>query len=397
MKTRLLTLFDIFKAPKSIRPGVYLYQSAPDAPVPQKMFLRVEPNGSSSLVVNASLILHLNPVATEFAYAFINQVDEDTMIRNVMKKYRIDEETLRHDFASFLDKLEAVTKTEDLDPFEFFGIERATEQDLENLSAPFRLDCALTYRLPEDTSIVYAPVERVKKELSTDEWKSILDKSWRAGIPHIIFTGGEPTLRSDLLDLILHAEQNGQVCGLITDGHVFRNPNTVNDFLNAGLDHLMILLDAQSEESWQLIEKITPMDIFTTVHLTIYGENASYLTQSIARLASIGVNALSLSASSPDFVSHINQASELAAYHGIKLVWDLPVPYSKFNPVRLEVIDEELWEGSGKTWLYVEPDGDVLPGQGIPFLLGNLVSLEWEEIWTNCQDYGKNKAHLGVA
>jgi len=397
MKNRLLSLFDILKDPKPIPPGVYSYQSPPDAPTPQKFFLRVEPDGSSTLLVNASLILHLNPVATEFAYAFIKQIDEDQMIRNVLKKYRIDEQTLRRDYASFLERLNSVMQIEDLDPIEFFGFERATERDLENLSAPFRLDCALTYRLPEETSILYTPVERVKQELSTDEWKSILDKAWEAGIPHIIFTGGEPTLRSDILDLISHAEQNGQVCGLITDGLVFEKTSTLDNFLNVGLDHLTLLLDPQNRQSWQLIEKITPLDIFTTVHLTITVENVLHIDESIARLASIGINALSLSAISNEFVPQLNQASELAAYHGIKLVWDLPVPYSKFNPVRLEVIDEDRWEGSGKTWLYVEPDGDVLPSQGIPFVLGNLITQEWEEIWKNCQNYVENKAHLGVA
>jgi MoaA/NifB/PqqE/SkfB family radical SAM enzyme len=288
-------------------------------------------------------------------------------------------------------------QTEDLDPIEFFGFERATERDLKNLSAPFRLDCALTYRLPEDTSLIYTPVERVKQELSTEAWISILDKAWEAGILHIIFTGGEPTLRSDLLDLIHHAQQNGQVCGLITDGHIFDDIRTLDNFLNVGLDHLMLLLEPQNRESWQLIEKITPLDIFTTVHLTIHAENVPYIANNIARLASIGINALSLSAISTEFIPQLNQAAELAAYHGIKLVWDLPVPYSKFNPVRLEVIDEDRWEGSGRTWLYVEPDGDVLPSQGIPFALGNLITQEWEEIWKNCQNYVENKAHLGVA
>lgn len=397
MKTRLLSLFDFFKAPRPVLPGVYSYQSPPDSPVPQKLFLRVEPNGSSTLVVNASLILHLNPIATEFAHAFLNQIDEAQMIRNVLKKYRIDQETLRHDYASFLEKLNSVMQTEDLDPIEFFGFERATEQDVENLTAPFRLDCALTYHLPKDTSIIYTPVERVKQELSTEEWKTILDKAWEAGIPHILFTGGEPTLRPDLLNLISYAEQKGQVCGLITDGHVFHNISALDGYLNAGLDHLMLLFDPQNRESWQLIEEITPLDIFTTVHITLNAENFQYVAENIARLASTGVNALSLSAESTEFVPQLNQASELAAYHGIKLVWDLPVPYSKFNPVRLEGINQDYWEGSGNTWLYVEPDGDVLPSQGIPFMLGNLITQEWEEIWKNCQNYVKNKAHLGVA
>ena len=88
----------------------------------------------------------------------------------------------------------------------------------DELSAPYRLDCALTYRLPSEVDPQFAPQERASRELSTAEWTSILDKAWANGIPHIIFTGGEPTLREDLIELILHAENLGQVTGLLTDG-----------------------------------------------------------------------------------------------------------------------------------------------------------------------------------
>ena len=42
-------------------------------------------------------------------------------------------------------------------------------------------------------------------ELSTDEWKQIIDRCRDACIPQLTFTGGEPTLRSDLPELIEHA------------------------------------------------------------------------------------------------------------------------------------------------------------------------------------------------
>ena len=42
-------------------------------------------------------------------------------------------------------------------------------------------------------------------ELSTDEWKTILDTCRKAGIPQVTFTGGEPTLREDLFELISYA------------------------------------------------------------------------------------------------------------------------------------------------------------------------------------------------
>ena len=45
------------------------------------------------------------------------------------------------------------------------------------------------------------------------------------------------------------------------------------------------------------------------------------------------------------------------------------------------MVEEQLTEGAGKGWLYVEPDGDVLPAQGINQVLGNIIRDPWELIW----------------
>ena len=42
-------------------------------------------------------------------------------------------------------------------------------------------------------------------ELSTQEWKKILDRCRSAGIPQVTFTGGEPTMREDLFELVRYA------------------------------------------------------------------------------------------------------------------------------------------------------------------------------------------------
>ena len=44
-----------------------------------------------------------------------------------------------------------------------------------------------------------------EEELTTDQWKEILDKCRAVGIPQVTFTGGEPTMRDDLFELIRHA------------------------------------------------------------------------------------------------------------------------------------------------------------------------------------------------
>lgn len=45
-----------------------------------------------------------------------------------------------------------------------------------------------------------------EQELSTEKWKKIIDKCRDACIPQVTFTGGEPTMREDLLELIDHAK-----------------------------------------------------------------------------------------------------------------------------------------------------------------------------------------------
>jgi MoaA/NifB/PqqE/SkfB family radical SAM enzyme len=73
-----------------------------------------------------------------------------------------------------------------------------------------------------------------------------------------------------------------------------------------------------------------------------------------------------------------------AIHLGFQMVWDLPVPYSAINPASVEIENvENQAKGAGRAWLYVEPDGDVLPGQGINKVLGNLFSDTWESVWKN--------------
>jgi len=72
-----------------------------------------------------------------------------------------------------------------------------------------------------------------------------------------------------------------------------------------------------------------------------------------------------------------NKAAEL----GLTIKFDLPVPYSSYNPIALETQDDEIPEGAGKAWMYVEPDGDVLPTQGMADkILGNFLRDEWSTI-----------------
>jgi MoaA/NifB/PqqE/SkfB family radical SAM enzyme len=254
------------------------------------------------------------------------------------------------------------------------------------MTVPYRLDCALTYQLPERSNPDLAPVRRVDRELSTDEWLTIIQRSWKVGIPHLIFTGGEPTLRKDLIELIEQAEENGQVTGLLTDGYKLQENDFRQQILESGLDHLLFALSPLDEDSWIALKSILDEDLYTTVHITITPEILSMLSQFITRCKGLGANALSLSISDPDdpkLKSALAAAQTMVAESDLPLKWDLPVPYSEHNPISIELEHkQEPTLGAGKAWFYVEPDGDVLPAQGINEVQGNLLNDDWEKLWS---------------
>lgn len=371
---------EFFTAAKPLPAEVLHFQSPQDDEIPYRLHLRMHGDGSSLLVVNAATVLHLNPTATEYAYHFIKGTSSVEVAGAVARRYRVKKEQALQDFHIFSERIETLVHAEDLDPVSYLGFERVDPHSA-GLTAPLRLDCALTYALPKGGTADDAPTKRVDRELATAEWTSILDKAWSVGIPHVTFTGGEPTLRDDLPELIVYAEAKGMVSGLLTDGLKLANKEYLNTLLQTGLDHLLFILQPENKKSWQALETILPEDIHTTVHLTITAKNAPKVAATLERLASLDLNALSLSAS-PAQVETLQLAREQAANMGVSLTWDLPVPYSANHPVALETIEENIPDGAGKVWLYVEPDGDVLPTQGMAdHILGNFLRDDWAQIW----------------
>ena len=55
-------------------------------------------------------------------------------------------------------------------------------------------------------------------ELSTEEWKRLIDELKQKGIKNIHYTGGEPLLRRDLAELVRYAAERGFTVGLTTNG-----------------------------------------------------------------------------------------------------------------------------------------------------------------------------------
>ena len=348
---------------------------------PYRLHLRLNADGTGLLIVNASTVLQLNPTAAECAYQLVMGSTPEEAASQIAARYRISKGIAREDFNDFVERVQVLIQTPDLDPVSFLNFDLAPPHSAD-LSAPLRLDCALTYRLHPDTASEYAPVKRVSRELTTEEWKSILDRAWEFGIPQVTFTGGEATLREDLPDLIAQAESNGQVCGLLTDGLKLRDKEYLSGLLQTGLDHILFLLQPDNPDSWQALETVLSEDIFLTAHITLNPTNNQNAEKTLKRLASLGVTNLSLTTSDDLLVDAVHALRNTAAEAGLTLRFDLPVPYSAYNPVALETKQDDIPNGAGRVWLYVEPDGDVLPSQRMAnTVLGNLLTDSWSAIY----------------
>jgi organic radical activating enzyme len=379
MSALMINLRNRFRAVSALPAGMYHYQSPPDSPEAHRMHLRLEADGSGVLILNASTVLHLNQTAAECAYHWVKGSSPEKAAKAISARYRVSRKQSKQDYLDFIDRVETVLQQVDLDPVTYLEFDRDDPYTRE-ISSPYRLDCALTYRLPEGENIRYAPTERVKNELTAAEWKTLLDKAWAAGIPHVVFTGGEPVLREDLPELIGHAERIGQVCGLLSGHPRLAEESYLKTVLESGLDHLMFLLQPDDEQSWAAVRNAMQADLSTTVHLTLKSGLVEQAESILEKLHQADVRMLSLSASDEAGAEALAVLRNQAADLGLTLQWDLPVPYSAANPVAKEIGMPST--GAGKAWLYVEPDGDVLPEQGVNRVLGNLLTDPWDGIWS---------------
>jgi hypothetical protein len=221
----LKRLFNHKSSPRNPHTGLYHYRYE-DGEEKSRIHLRLDPDGHGTLIVNSNRILHLNPTAALMAYLTLEKVDEKIAVKTIQKEYQVSLKQAINDLQSINQQLEDLLRPDGACPIHDLDLETIPPFSARP-TAPYRLDLALTYRCNNDCSHCYnvaphSPLPAgeetgMSHELDTEQWKMVLDKAWALGIPHIIFTGGEPTMRNDLPELIAHAEKNGQITGLNTN------------------------------------------------------------------------------------------------------------------------------------------------------------------------------------
>ena len=117
-------------------------------------------------------------------------------------------EKAKADYEKLVYTISTLAQTEKIDPVTFLEIEKE-EPFTYQYSAPLRMDMALTFRCQNDCIHCYAGGPHETPELTTEQWKSAIDKLSDIGVFILTFTGGEPTLRDDLPELLLYAQNKG--------------------------------------------------------------------------------------------------------------------------------------------------------------------------------------------
>ena len=255
-------------------------------------------------------------------------------------------------------------------------------------------------------------------ELSTDEWKEILRKCRAAGIPQVTFTGGEPTMREDLFELIHDARWF--ISRLNTNG-IKLTPEYCKKLHEAELDSVQITFYSCDPEVHNklvgapqfantaagidnaLAEGLslsinTPLctlnrDYVKTLEY-LHERGVIYVTCSglITTGNAAGEASEQLQLSSEELEQILREAVAYCHVSGMEIAFTSP------GWIRQEVFDELNIPspscGACLSNMAVTPGGNVVPCQSwlSDAPLGNMLTDDWETIWNSeacreCRSY----------
>ncbi len=404
---RLKILKQIFRDGKVAPPypGLYHYEYN-EMGERSRVHLRIDTDDHGLLLVNANRVMHLNPTATLMAYLVLEDTPKSSALKTLRQAYEVPAEQIENDYAQFTSQLNELIRP--------FGACPLHELDIETVlpfsarpSAPYRMDLAVTYRCNNACAHCYNARERSYPEMNTDHWMQVLDRLWKLSIPHVVFTGGEPTLRNDLPELIAHAERNGQITGLNTNARRLSDRKYLEQLVEAGLDHVQITVESHDPQihdymvlakgAWQQtisgLRNALDTPLYVMTNTTMLRENSPHLADTLEFLANLGVPTIGLNAliysghgrtvgtglAENQLPPLLELARDRTDRYGQRLIWYTPTQYCQFDPMQLE-----LGVKGCTAALYnmcIEPDGGVIPCQSYYKQLGNILHDPWESIW----------------
>lgn len=400
-------LFNSQRSTFNLQPGLYHY-AREDGDEKSRIHLRLDPDGNGTLIVNANRVMRLNPTASLMAWLILEGKTKEERIRALTSRYAISKRQADSDLSSFLFQLEQVIRPDGFCPIHELELD-TTMPFSSRPSAPYRMDLAVTYRCNNDCAHCYNARERNFPELKTDDWKQIMDKLWALGVPHIIFTGGEATLRDDLPELIRHAESNGQITGLNTNARRLTDMGYLQRLVDAGLDHVQVTVESCDEQIHDEmmrtkgafkqtiagLKNALASKLYVMTNTTMLRSNVHKIPDTLDFLADLGVPTIGLNAliysghgltvgtglRENELQPLLDVATQKTSARGQRLIWYTPTQYCEFDPTA-----SNLGVKGCTAALYsmcIESNGDVLPCQSYYTPLGNMLTDSWDSIWNH--------------
>ena len=286
-----------------------------------------------------------------------------------------------------------------------------------HMTAPHRMDLMVsamtkngTWHCNQKCLHCYAACQPMAEvgELSTEEWKTVLAKLRQANIPQVTFTGGEPTMREDLVELVDAAQWF--VTRLNTNGRLL-TPQLCRALYEASLDSVQVTLysaDAAKhnalvgapgfEDTVQGIRNAVAAGLIVSVNTPLCTLNADY-ARTLRFAHSLGVRYATCSGLIPsgEALGEGSRATRLSAEALTDILRDAVATAAELN-MELDFtspgwLDEETLRGLGLSLIpscgaclsnmAIAPDGTVVPCQswlgGVT--LGHILREEWSAIW----------------
>jgi radical SAM protein with 4Fe4S-binding SPASM domain len=380
------------------------------------VFIRPEDN---LLILRPNRVQYLNKTGTEMLHALYSQetVDVAALVAQVAAKYGVPEIQVEEDLDKLLHSLALLLK----DKAGCAPAVKMTPFGSHERKLPVLSEIALTYRCQNRCFFCYASSPergRSVPEMTTDEVKLVLDKIVdQARVPTVSFTGGEPTLRADLTELVAYARERGLRTNLITNGIRCGDEDYAARLAEAGLNSAQVSVEAGDaathdtvvdhpgafERTIQGVRNFKAAGVHVHTNTTINDRNLEALPALIDLLGEMGQEYLSMNmvirtggaVGVPDVnyerIGEIVVAlKERAESHGMRFVWYSPVPHCLFNPIVYGLGSQSCSAADGL--LSIAPDGQVLPCSSFEHGVGNLVSEDFETVWNRrSARYWRNK------
>ena len=297
----------------------------------------------------------------------------------------------------------------------------------KHMSAPHRMDLMISsmyknnhWHCNQKCIHCYAGEQEyaIKEELSTEQWKKIIDKIKAARIPQVTFTGGEPTLRDDLVELVDYSKWF--VTRLNTNGALLTG-ELCNNLYNASLDSVQVTLYSNNEKIHNLLVGANNFDktiqgirnakkanLNVSVNTPLCTINKDYVSLIEFLHKELGIEYFTCSGLivTGNAVNESSKDTQLSKEEltdvltkACKYIYDNDLDINFTSPGWLdETILKQLKLntpscGACLSNMGVAPNGDVIPCQSwlSEDSLGNLLNDSWKEIWKNkkCEEIRK--------